>query len=187
MSNTASVSDAGHTPRPPVLLHRIFRGVDGLLAPYRQIDENPARALLSEQALVLFQSMSKADRAHSLRVLHWLQAQGYRQPDLLVAGLLHDCGKAEAKLAVWQRTLKVLLKSFLPRAWFWLARPAAPHSWRYPFYILHIHPQLGAQKALAAGCSELTAWLIAGHERRPDPLHPHYPLMRALQDADGSC
>ena len=165
---------------------RIHRGLEGLFGPFQQVDETPARALLSPEALALFQRMSKADRAHSLRVYAWLKAHGYDQRDLLAAALLHDCGKAAARLAVWQRTLKVLLKRFAPGWWEKLAAPAPPESWRYPFHVLHAHSRIGAAWARAAGCSELTCWLIEQHEAPPSSIHPHADLLWALEFADAA-
>ena len=163
---------------------RLRRGVEGLAAPFRHVDDRPAVVVLTPAAFPLYQRMSKADRAHSLRLLAWLRGHGYDDPDLLTAALLHDCGKAAARLHVWQRTLKVLLRRLAPTWWQRLSRPASPGSWRYPFYILVIHPEVGAEWAAATGCSETVVWLIRCHEQDPDVSDPRYPLMRALQDAD---
>lgn len=172
--------------RPSPIRQRLFRGVDSLLAPWRRVDDGPAAEVLSPAALALFRRMSAADRAHSLRVYRWLRDSGYEQDDLLTAGLLHDCGKAAARMAVWQRTLKVLMKRLAPGQWRRLSAPAAPDSWRYPLYILADHARIGAEWAEAAGCSELTCWLIAQHESDITRDHPHYELQLALQMADAS-
>lgn len=172
--------------RPNPIFQRLFRGLDGLLIPFRTIDTAPAEALLSAEALPLFQRMSKVDQAHSLRLYAWLRFHSWDDPDLLTAALLHDCGKAAARIAVWRRTLKVLIKHFAPWRWALLSRPAKPGTWRYPFYILRTHPLRGACAAEQAGCSETTIWLIAGHETDPDPADPRYSMMCALQDADAS-
>lgn len=169
-----------------IFYQRIYRGVDGLLAPFRHVDDSAAASVLSPAGLALFRRMSKADQAHSLRAYRWLQENGYEQEALLQAGLLHDCGKAAVRLAVWQRTLKVLMKTLAPAWWRRLSAPTTPQSWRYPFYVLATHAQIGAQWAQDAGCSELTCWLIAHHESRIPRQHPRYPLLRALQDADGA-
>ena len=169
-----------HSP----LWRRIARGVEGLLAPFQHVDDSLAAQALSPAGLALFRNMSTADRAHSLRVYQWLLEQGYEQPDLLTAGLLHDCGKAAATLSVWQRTLKVLLKRLAPAWWQRLSQPVAPGHWRYPFYVLAVHPQIGAEWAAEAGCSQLTCWLIANHEKAIPTQHPHAPLLTALQRAD---
>ena len=172
--------------RPSPIRQRLYRGVDGLLAPFRRVDDGPAADVLPPAALALFRRMSAADRAHSPRVYRWLRDAGYEADDLLTAGLIHDCGKAAARLAVWQRTLKVVLKKLAPGQWRRLSAPAAPDSWRYPFYILAEHARIGAEWAEAAGCSELTCWLIAHHESIIPRDHPYYDLQWALQTADAS-
>lgn len=168
------------------LWQRLYRGFDDLLSPWRALDERPAVALLDPSALALYGRMAKADRRHSLRLLARLQQEGYEDPDLLVAALLHDCGKAAAPLRVWHRTLKVLLRRWAPTGWEHLAAPAPPGHWRYPFFVLEHHPCLGAAWAAAAGCSPLTVWLIAHHETDPDPTDPRAALMAALQKADAA-
>ncbi len=178
---------AQHSMRLRNVWQRVYRGVDALTWPWRSLDDTPARAVLSPAAFALFRRMSKADRAHSLRLLRWLQEQGYDQPSLLAAALLHDVAKSQARLAVWQRTLKVLLRRFWPHLWFRLAKPAPPESWRYPFYVLQEHPALGATMAAEAGCDELCCWLIRYHETDcpPDP-YSNSSLHKALQKADAA-
>lgn len=172
--------------RPSPILQRIYRGIDALLTPYRALDDTPAQALLPPAAYQLYLQMSKTDRAHSLRLLAWLQTHGYDQPELGKAALLHDVGKAQADLWVWQRTLKVLLRPLCPSVWRWLTRPAAPDSWRYPFYVLQYHPQIGADLAQQAGCDPLTCWLIRYHETDLTPDNPHFALHQKLQLADSA-
>jgi hypothetical protein len=174
--------DRPHSP----LQRRLHRGFEALFAPFRRVDNGPAEALLTPAAFNLFRQMSSADRSHSLRAYRWLVEHGYEQYELLVAGLLHDCGKAATHLTVWQRTLKVLLKRLAPSYWRRLSALADADNWRYPFYILAEHARIGAEWAEEAGCSELTCWLIAHHETDIPREHPRYDLLRALQDADAA-
>ena len=51
--------------------------------------------------LALFDSMHVADRRHGLDVVASLRAEGVTEPDLLLAGLLHDAGKGDT--GVWPR------------------------------------------------------------------------------------
>ncbi len=168
------------------LRRRILRGLEGLFAPFVRLNDQPAIELLSAEALLLFRKMSRVDQAHSLRVYRWLVQRGFQNQDLLVAALLHDCGKAAAKLSVWQRTLKVLLKGLSPNLWRTLAAPTPPASWRYPFFVLREHPRIGAEWAREAGCSDLACWLIAHHEETVSTDHPYADLLLALEYADAA-
>jgi hypothetical protein len=45
--------------------------------------------------LALYDTMHVADRRHGLDVVASLRADGVTEPDVLVAGLLHDAGKGD--------------------------------------------------------------------------------------------
>jgi hypothetical protein len=55
-------------------------------------------AWLTPAQLALFDSMHVADRRHGLDVVAALRAAGERQPEVLIAGLLHDAGKGHTGL-----------------------------------------------------------------------------------------
>jgi hypothetical protein len=61
----------------------------------RVTDEERAAltAWLTPRQLALFDAMPAADRRHGLDVVARLRALGAHDPDVLLAGLLHDCGK----------------------------------------------------------------------------------------------
>ncbi len=125
-------------------------GEKGLVAKY-----------LPPEAFELFQTMPVGDQRHSLIILQGLLAQGYRDPPLLQAALLHDVAKRRVRL--WHRTAVILLnaasKQLLPR----LASPD-PSSWRYPFYLSLHHPELGAVQAAQAGLDPRAVTLIRQHQ-----------------------
>ena len=56
--------------------------------------------------LALFDAMHVADRRHGLDVVASLRADGVTDPDLLLAGLLHDAGKGDT--GVWPRVAYTL-------------------------------------------------------------------------------
>ena len=56
--------------------------------------------------LALFDAMHVADRRHGLDVVASLRADGVTEPDVLVAGLLHDAGKGDT--GVWPRVAYTL-------------------------------------------------------------------------------
>ena len=102
---------------------------------------------------------------------------------LIEAALLHDVGKAQAKITVWHRTLIVLLGALRPG---WLApltRPPTPgqaRSWRYPFYVARRHAALGADLCAEAGCAPETVTLVRLHEGEDVQTRAQLtPLLRA--------
>src|SRR6185369_17626879 len=63
-------------------------------------------AWIAPAQLELFDAMHVADRRHGLDVVRSLRAEGVTEPDLLVAGLLHDAGKGDT--GVWPRVAYTL-------------------------------------------------------------------------------
>jgi hypothetical protein len=133
-----------------------------------------AAAVLSPEAFRLFAAMEKRDQRHAIAVMNRLRAMGADDPDLIVAALLHDCGKGS--VFVWLRVAKVLSPSVI--------RVVGSHSspgWRGSAYRLTHHAQIGAVMAEAAGVSERAVALIRGDA---DPRHaPTLALLIAADDA----
>jgi hypothetical protein len=118
---------------------------------------------LSPAQLGLFDGMHRADRRHGLDVVAWLRADGIDDPEVLLAGLLHDAGKGQT--------------GFLPRVIFSLSQ--AYGSWILGRGILFpplaaslarlkAHATLSSTLAAAAGCSPRTVELIR-HQDDPRP------------------
>jgi hypothetical protein len=149
-----------------------------------------ARAALSAEQMRLFAGMQPSEQAHALGVLRRLQSQGETHPDLLVAALLHDAGKQRCPLRPWERALVVLVKALSPSlARRWGAPPASQPAcagWRRSFVVAEQHAEWGAEMALQAGSSPLSAALIRRHQQpapaQSDQLEDR--LLRRLQLAD---
>ncbi|MGD9316219.1 MAG: HD domain-containing protein [Anaerolineae bacterium] len=141
---------------------------------------------LSPQALELFRAMPSQDRQHALNVFRTLQHEGYEEPDLLAAALLHDVGKgvpARGGPRLWHRVAVVLMRASWPGLLERLGQEERD-GWRRPFYIHQHHPDLGAELAWQADCSAITVSLIRRHE---DPSRQgDDPLLAALQAADST-
>ena len=118
-----------------------------------EVDE--VRATLTEGEEPLFFAMQKRDQWHALEVKRRLSAQGVNDRDLLVAALLHDCGKGAVPL--WLRITKVLSPRLVRRF-----ASAGSNGWRAAAYRLIHHAEIGARQANAAGSSSAIARLIAG-------------------------
>jgi len=142
------------------------------------------RRYLSAEALALFGAMPRHDRRHGVAVMRTLQQQGYSEPDLMAAALLHDAGKTAApggRLTLPHRVLVVLLDALSPNLVAKIGQDR-PGSWRRPFFVQQHHAAIGAELAQRAGCSPSTVELIRSHEASRGRAEE--PLLAALQRAD---
>jgi hypothetical protein len=130
---------------------------------------------LSAPQTDLFRSMHRADQRHGLDVVAALRAEGHTQPDLLLAGLLHDCGKGR-DLHVWHRVAWSLGERYGARVERTLQRLP---TFGAAFATMRAHAARSAELAAAAGCSAATVELIRNQAEPTDPV-----LGRALLLAD---
>jgi hypothetical protein len=116
---------------------------------------------LNSDQLALFDAMHLADRRHGLDVVTTLRAEGAADPELLLAGLLHDAGKGQTGL--WPRVAYSLGQEYGP--WIWRLAGALP-GFAYALARLADHADVSARLAAAAGCSPRTVELIR-HQDAP--------------------
>lgn len=112
----------------------------------------------------LFDSMHVADRRHGLDVVATLRAEGIGDPDVLLAGLLHDAAKGDT--GVLPRVVHSL-----GQAWGgWVPRIARlVPGMGASLARLRAHAEASARLAAAAGCSPRTVELIRWQEAPRDP------------------
>jgi hypothetical protein len=158
-------------------VHRVSQFFAHVRASVTDDEAALARAILPPSAWPLFERMPVADRRHGLDVVARLRSDGWTDPDLLAAALLHDAAKGH-RLRLWHRVGGVLLEALAPGLLRRLASPDAS-SWRYAWHLYLQHPELSAEAALAAGCSERTAAFIRGV-----PAGADRPAADALHLAD---
>jgi hypothetical protein len=138
-------------------------------------DERAALAgWLTPEQLALFDSMHVADRRHGLDVVGTLRSEGERDPELLLAGLLHDAGKGHT--GVWPRVIYALGQLY--GAWIWRIAGVVPPLGR-ALRRLRDHAATSAGLAAEAGCPPRTVELIRNQDDPVDPV-----AGRALQLAD---
>jgi hypothetical protein len=131
-------------------------------------------AWIAPAQLDLFDTMHVADRRHGLDVVASLRADGVTEPDLLVAGLLHDAGKGET--GVWPRVAYTLGSGYGE----WITRAASVlPGFRSSLERLRTHAETSAALAAAAGCSPRTVELIRNQDA---PLDPEFGELLRLAD-----
>jgi hypothetical protein len=108
--------------------------------------------------------MTTADRRHGLDVVAELRRQGVTDRDVLVAGLLHDCGKGRTGL--WPRVAYSLGEAYGP--WIWRVTARIP-SFGRSLDRLRDHADTSARMAAEAGCSPRAVELIRWQDAPRDP------------------
>jgi hypothetical protein len=167
--------------------YRLRQGLQAILAFTRVVDVDLAAQYLSPELMRLFSSMNRDEQLHSLNVLQRMLAQGNVSNDLAVAALLHDVGKSRYPIAVWQKSLAVLVKAFLPRLYAQLGTVDPVNNvWQRPFIVYADHPAWSAQMLHEAGASDITCWLVEHHAEPIEKWvgHPYMSLLARLQCAD---
>lgn len=149
----------------------------GFVAPLSEYERLEVAALLPPPALALFQTMSRADQRHSLRVCQRLRERGYEDEELLAAALLHDVGKAAGRVPFWTRPAIVLGKRCAPRLLAKLTVPPPRFAdqpdrlprWRRSLSYAWYHADVGAELAAAAGLAERAVLYIRTHHQPDGP------------------
>jgi hypothetical protein len=171
------------------ICYRVGQFLRALTARIPEETVDQAIRILTPEAQALFRGQAVQDQRHALAVYQALHQAGHTDQHLLAAALLHDVGKAAARLPAWQRAIVVLLDSLAPRFMACLSRRDSPQGWRRPFIVHAYHPEIGARWAEEAGCSPLTIALIRRHQQKlvvdSPPVSEEDRLLALLQAADG--
>ncbi len=129
---------------------------------------------LTTAQLALFDTMPVADRRHGLDVVGHLRAVGVTDSDLLIAGLLHDCGKGPDVRLV-HRVAWSLGQRY--GRWIWRASGRLP-TFEKGLTRMRDHALLSADMAAKAGCTARAIDLIRNQETPTDDAG------RLLHEAD---
>jgi hypothetical protein len=133
-------------------------------------------AWLTPAQRVLFDSMHVADRRHGLDVVATLRAEGASDPEVLLAGLLHDAGKGAT--GVWSRVAWSLGQRY--GRWVWRLAAVVPGG-RAAIDRLRDHADASARLAEAAGCTPRTIALIRDQDAPRDAVGE---LLRLADEAN---
>ncbi len=133
---------------------------------------------LTPEQLHLFDSMHVADRRHGLDVVRTLRGRGVHDPEVLLAGLLHDAGKGP-EVGVWPRVARSLGEAF--GSWVLRVARVLPGFGR-AFDRLRDHAEESARLAAAAGCSPRTVDLIRYQSAPRDATYGE--LLRLADEAN---
>jgi hypothetical protein len=159
--------------------YRVAQFFTTLWTSLRPVDIAYAAHYLAPALLSLFRRMSRAEQHHGIAICRALQAQGYTDADLLAAALLHDVGKIQAPLRLWDRVIAVLGEHFAPqRAARWSV--GEPRGLKRGFIVRRMHAEWGATLAAQVGASPRSVALIRHHH---DPAENDAELA-ALQATD---
>ncbi len=167
--------------------HRLVQGIHALLAFAMSPDLGLTQQYLTQPELDAFRSMSRAGQLHSLNVLRAvLEADPIAPSALTKAALLHDVGKSRYHMAVWQKTLSVLMMAFSPGLSRKLSNDDLNSKWRSPLAVRARHPQWSGEILRECGSDSAVIWLAENHQKNANCYRDHecYPLLITLQAAD---
>jgi hypothetical protein len=131
---------------------------------------------LPPTAASLFMQQSLTEQRHAIDVAYDLWLTHAEYPNLIIAALLHDCGKSRYPLNVWERIYIVLLQRAPLKARERLLQSRPLFS--SPLRTALDHPIWGATLALELGLDDEIIALIQYHH------NPRTPLGRLLYEAD---
>jgi hypothetical protein len=135
-----------------------------LLARVSPRERDAVAAWLSPAQLAVYDGMHLADRRHGLDVVAALRTAGESDPEVLLAGLLHDAGKGDTGML--PRIVHALGQARI--TW-----PALAVGWlpgmRAALSRLRDHAETSARLAEEAGCTVRTVELIRWQDEPRDP------------------
>mgnify|MGYP001167402724 CR=1 FL=1 len=169
-------------------LYRVRQGLRALFAFAYPVDYAQVERFLSPALLAHFRAMRHSEQLHSLRVLEAVRHGGDLTSGLAVAALLHDVGKSRYPMSLWQRTLPVLVKRFLPQIFARLSAGDPTRRWQRGFVVYAHHPAWSADIIAENDGPADAVWLAAHHADDPAQWreHPLYEQLCRLQAADDS-
>ena len=148
----------------PLHLAKRFFGALGR-APIGESQIELVQTTLLDSEFALWSAMMSIDKKHSIKVMsRFMQIYPQATATQVRASLLHDVGKLESNLSVFERVLATIV---------------GERGSRFAKY--HAHEKIGAQMLRQAGSDEETWQLVAGEVSDSPQLRT---VLAALQQAD---
>jgi len=148
----------------PLHLAKRFFGALGR-APIGESQIELVQTTLLDSEFALWSAMMPIDKKHSIKVMsRFMQIYPQATATQVRASLLHDVGKLESNLSVFERVLATIV---------------GERGSRFAKY--HAHEKIGAQMLRQAGSDEETWQLVAGEVSDSPQLQT---VLAALQQAD---
>jgi hypothetical protein len=134
-------------------------------APIGESQIELVQTTLLDSEFALWSAMMSIDKKHSIKVMsRFMQIYPQATATQVRASLLHDVGKLESNLGVFERVLATIV---------------GERGSRFAKY--HAHEKIGAQMLRQAGSDEETWQLVAGEVSNSPQLQT---VLAALQQAD---
>lgn len=166
---------------------RLRQGIRALFAFTQTPDDALAQTYLNAEQMALFKKMRLSEQLHSLNVLRDVLAQDSDTPlDLAISALLHDVGKIRYPLAIWQKTITVIVRKVSPTRYQQWSDKNPQNLWYRAFVVAEKHPLWSKQLVEETSTSECALWLIEHHADSLDQWHghPNAGLLSRLKQAD---
>lgn len=170
------------------MMQRIRQFIKAIHASINDADDRFLKAWLSEPEQSLFFQMSLPEQRHALDVAYTVQQlerkTAVNKNILIRCALLHDVGKVRGDISTMAKVFAVLVDGFCPeraRRWARAAKSGRGHDLRHALYVYFHHAELGREKLLALGLTEL-AEIVAKHHEAPAEDDP--PELLLLRQAD---
>lgn len=171
-------------------MNRVGQLFRALSARFSEKDTSYIERHLPAAGKALFYDMHPADRYHALQVAYTAERLAEREEGsvdrefLIRCALLHDVGRRKDDLGILGKVFAVLLHSLFPEISKGWANPSVRNLGDYPGYMMYVyycHPDIGAEKLLAAGFPEEADVVRLHHQplAEGDP-----PILRILKTAD---
>jgi hypothetical protein len=159
------------------IVHRVRQFAGALRPRVRAQDRVEAYTWLTPPLQRVFEGMTLRDQQHGIHVMRHVQARAGDDPMLLVAALLHDCGKGHVLL--WHRVAHVLLGVWPPARERIASEDGA--AWRQALWRLVHHPAIGGELAARAGADPEIVRMI--REQDTDQPDARLALLQAADNA----